>query len=289
MKKSSKRKLLLLAGFIMIFMAACASNTGPDGNIKPEKIIYIATTFQEVFKNSWFDAFFVWPVAQLINFISQHINVVWGIGITTVIFNIITFPITLRSQENQRKMQLLQPEQDKLNKKYEGRNDERSQQAKAQELQRLYKEHDIKLSSTFLGLFIQLPVMMAMLYGAQRANAVIEGTFLGYSLKTNLGSGVASLQVFYIVVFVVAAVVQFASMKLPSYLTKQELKKDHRVKEYARPANDGGMNNDMTTNMMTVMIVVFSLSWPAAMSVYWIFSGLMNVVKTLIVQKMKVK
>jgi len=288
MKKSSKRKLLLLAGFIMIFMVACASNMGPDGNIKPEKIIYLTTTFQETFQLSWFDGIFVWPVAQLINFISQHINVVWAVAITTVIFNIITFPITIKSQENQRKMQLLQPEQDKLNKKYEGRNDERSQQAKAQELQRLYKEHDIKLSSTFLGLFIQIPIMMSMLYGAQRAFAVIEGTFLGHSLKRNLGAGVSSLQPFYITVFIITAVVQFASMKLPSYLAKQELKKDHRVKEYARPEKEG-MNPDMQTNMMTVMIVVFSLSWPTAMSIYWIFSGLMNVVKALIVQNMKAK
>ena len=36
---------------------------------------------------------------------------------------------------------------------------------------------------------------------------------------------------------------------------------------------------------MLVMILVFGLMWPAAMSVYWTIYSLVTIVKTLIVQK----
>lgn len=288
MKKINKKKLLLLAVFIVMFLAACQSNTGSDGKILEEKIIYLSTTFMETFNKSWFDGLFVWPIAQVINFISQYVDVVWGIALATIVVNLITIPVTISSQESQQKMQLLQPEMDKLNKKYEGRNDERSQQMKAMEMQNLYKKYDIKLSSTFLGTFIQLPVIMAMFYAVQRAESVVHGSFLGYSLEIKASEAVLSGTVIYIAIFVLMAVAQFVSMKLPSYLTKQQLKNDRRVKSYDKPKKDSAtQSTEMMSYVMIVMIVFVAWSWPIAMSVYWIFSSLMNIVKTLYVQKVR--
>ena len=288
MKKLNKKKLLLLAGFILLFLAACANNTGADGKIKPEKIIYLSTTFSEVMSGSWFDAIFVWPFSQLINYISQYVDVVWGIGLATVIVNLITLPLTISSQESQQKMQMIKPEQDKIEKKYEGRKDENSVRMKAAETSALYKKHNINPFSLIVGMFVQFPIIMAMFYAVQRADSVIEGSFLGHSLKITSGTGIQSGELFYIIIFVIMGIFQFLSMKLPSYLAKQELKKDRRIKEYDKPENTGP-NMEIATYIMVGMILFISLQWPSAMAVYWIFSGLMNVLKTLYVQKIKMK
>ena len=288
MKNLNKRKLLILAVFVLLFLTGCASNTGPDGNILPEKIISLTTSFQDILKGSWFDAFFIWPIAQLINYISQYINVVWAVGLVTVIVNLLILPITISSQESQQRMQLLQPEMDKINRKYEGKNDERSLQLKAKETQDLYKKHDIKMGATMLGLVIQLPIVMAMFYAVQRSSAVIDGVFLGFSLKTTPWAGITSFQMFYIILFILVGIAQFLSIKLPSLLTKKELKNDRRIKDYDKPKQEGP-NQDMMSYGMLALILWISATSPAAMGVYWLFNALVNVAKTLYVQKIKMK
>lgn len=71
----NKRKMAMLA-ILLVVLAGCARVTGSDGHVLPEKIIALTTPFKQMFDTEgWFEALFVWPFAQLINFFSLVMSV----------------------------------------------------------------------------------------------------------------------------------------------------------------------------------------------------------------------
>jgi YidC/Oxa1 family membrane protein insertase len=61
---------------------------------------------------------------------------------------------------------------------------------------------------------------------------------------------------------------------------EEEAAKHHRKPEVAQ-----NQQSKMMQYYMLVMILVFGLMWPAAMSVYWAIYSIVTIVKTLLVQK----
>lgn len=90
---------------------------------------------------NWFNAFFVFPLSKLINFLTPYVGVALSVSIVTLLVHLITLIFTIKSTVMTQKMQVIQPEMNRITKKYEGKTDERSQMAQAQEMQRLYKEN----------------------------------------------------------------------------------------------------------------------------------------------------
>jgi YidC/Oxa1 family membrane protein insertase len=111
---------------------------------------------------------------------SSEWSLVLSITVLTIAVRLVTVPLTLPSQrsmrKNSRKMQSIQPELDKLKKKY--RNDaQKLQQAQLE----LYKEHGINPLSSLTGclpLLIQLPVIWAFYQSISRALAAQPGEML---------------------------------------------------------------------------------------------------------------
>ena len=73
-------------------------------------------------------------------------------------------------------MQLIQPEINKIQRKYEGKDDDASKMRQAQELQNLYKKYGINPFGTILITFIQFPIIIAMYQAVQRSYAVTTGS-----------------------------------------------------------------------------------------------------------------
>ena len=71
-------------------------------------------------------------------------------------------PVFLRQVSAQRRMRLLQPELKKLQAKYQGKTDQLSRQAMAQEQMALYKEHGTNPLSACLPMLIQVPFFLAL-------------------------------------------------------------------------------------------------------------------------------
>jgi YidC/Oxa1 family membrane protein insertase len=111
---------------------------------------------------------------------SSEWSLVFSITALTAAIRVITIPLTLPSQQamkrNSAKMQALQPELDKLKKKY------RNEPQKLQEAQlRLYKEHGINPVSSLTGclpLLIQLPIIWAFYQSISQALANQPGQML---------------------------------------------------------------------------------------------------------------
>lgn len=287
MKKRTK-KIVFLVGILgaLFLLSGCTAPMVKDPETGKEvvKLITTSTTFQEIFSSeSWFSALFVFPLTQGINYLTPYLTVAGAIAVITVGVNGVVMLVTKKSTVASQRMQELQPEMEKITKKYEGKTDDRSRMASANEMQALYKKYDVNPFSMLLTTFLQFPILIAIYQAVQRADAVQNGSFLGLSLKTTPWDGVLSGQWLYIVLFLVMLVFQFGSMYLPQYLAKQKAKRDAEAqgKKYRPTANK---TNNMMYYMM-VPIMVISVVWPAAMTIYWAINSLTMIAKTLIVQK----
>ncbi len=96
------------------------------------------------------------------------------LGITIIMFTLVAqlllTPIKMKQQRSMRAMNRMQPELQKLQKKYANKKDQASQTAYSQEMQALYKKHNANPLSGCLPLLIQLPLIYA-LYGVLRQPA----------------------------------------------------------------------------------------------------------------------
>ncbi|MCH4206883.1 MAG: membrane protein insertase YidC [Solobacterium sp.] len=286
---ASTKKILALSAVAVVaavVLTGCSAPTvtNADGTTSI-KVIDLSTTFNETMSSeNWFNAIFVWPLAQVLNFLEPKIGVVGAIAILTICVNLILMLATLKSTIASQQMQLLQPELDHIQRKYEGREDDASKMKQANEMQALYKKYNVNPFSMLLVTFLQFPIIIAMYQAVERASAIKYGTFLGLSLETTPWNGMKSGQWLYLLIFAVMGVCQFFSMMTPQILAKKkaaaEAEKHHRKPE----APKGGQQKIMQYYMMA-MILVFGLMWPTAMSIYWSIYSLVTIVKTLLVQK----
>lgn len=290
MSRNKKKILivLMLIGFLFL-TTGCTIPTDESG-----KYIQITsdTTFQSMINSEgWFSALFVYPLAKAINILTplfpSSIGVALSIALVTAGINIIILLLTFKSNVQQQRMTEIQPEINRITKKYEGKTDEQSKMRQAQEMQALYKKYDINIFGTLLTTFIQFPVLIAVYQAVQRSQAVATGSFLGMSLEVSPMSGVMDGQWGFLILFLVMLAAQFGSMKLPQFLAnhqaKKEAEKHHR--KYVPTKQAGG---NMMYGMMAV-IMVLAVTWPAAMTIYWIISSLVQIAKTLIVRKITQK
>lgn len=283
------KKLLTIVTLLVVAvtLTGCSVPRNADGSIV---LIKLGTTFQEIMDSeSWFSAFFVWPLAEWINHMSPVVGVGGAISVVTIVVNGILALLTLKSTIGMQQMQLIQPELEKLKLKYEGRNDDTSKMRQAQEMQALYKKYDINPASSMLVTFLQFPVIMAIYMAVQRSYAVATGTYMGLDLQVTPLTGMQNIingdakGWLFVILFVFMGGCQYFSMKLPMMIQKKKAAEE-AAKHHTKPTATSTQSKLMQY-YMTGMIMVFGLMLPAAMSLYWAINSLVNVVKTLLVQK----
>ena len=282
------KKLLALMAIVTIVVTATGCTAPKDAN---GHIILISesTTFGEIFQTeNWFNALFVWPLSWVLNKLAPVITVGGAIAVVTAVVNGLLAVFTLKSQMDMQRMQMLQPELNKIQRKYEGRDDQASKMRMAQEQQQLMKKYDVNPGSMMLVQFIQLPIIMAMFMAIQRAEAVVNGTFLGMNLQVKPSEAFGLLfkgdlsGLPYIILFLLMAVTQVILVLLPMYFQKKkaaaEAEKHHRKPE---PTNN---QNVMMQMYMIVMVLAFGLMWQSGMSLFWFIRNIVDIIKTIIVQ-----
>lgn len=284
-------KVFLLASMLLT-LTGCTQTTGSDGKTLPEKIIYSTTTFKEMLENeSWFTSIFTYPIAQAINFLDKYVGVVFAVILVTLLVNAILLPLTIKSTAGTQKMQMLQPEMDKIQRKYEGKDDERSKMLQAQELQALYKKYDVNPVTTLAGTFITIPIVIAMYQAVIRCEAVVNGKFLGADLQVSPLDSIkvgGRQAVVCLVIFVVMGITQYLSSNIAKWLADSKNKQDHKTRSYTPESENAAQNKTMVWSML-IMILFMGATFPTAMSVYWMVSSSINVLKTYLIQKLVVE
>lgn len=221
------------------------------------------------------ETLFVKPLAWLIIKLKSIVKN-YGIAIIVlgILIRLILAPFTQKTAVQSEKMKEMQPELDKINKKYEGKEDQESLNKKSMEMMSLYKKYNINPFSSCLFAFIQIPLLMAFYEAINRVPVIFEGDLFGLILGSTPLKAMTSGHIEYVIIVLLIVGTTIISQRLN--------------KTASMPSNDG-MDPNMMMNMMVVMIAVMSLNFSVALSLYWIASTLFTIVQNLIVKKNKSK
>lgn len=266
---SRNKKILKVLSlvFILVVLTGCTQNLDANNQLLPGRAITTATPWN--LKVGIFDFLFVFPIAKFILFVEPYIGVALGVILATVIINLITLPLMIKSQISAQKMQLIQPKQEAIQKKYKGRSDKASQMRMSAELQALYKKNNISMGASFLP-FLSFPIMIAIWQAVQRIEILYHSNFLGFNLGETPMSHISEWP--YILLVVILGITQYFSVEINQILMKKQ-------KGY-RP--NAAMKSMKYMNVfMIVTIVYMSLVMASAMSIYWITTSVIAILRAL--------
>ena len=166
----------------------------------------------------------------------------------TLIVKVILFPLTHKTLKVQSVMKKIEPEIKKI------QSENKNKEEQARKLMELYKAHGINPFSGFFGLFIQLPILIALYHifwkGLILLPAGVNTVFLGFIALTEASVGMAAL----------AAISQFWQAKL-AVVPKPK-------NQSSQPDMSGIMQKQMLY-VFPVIIFMIAYKLPAAVSLYW--------------------
>ena len=138
-------------------------------------------------------------IAILLGYIMQFIFTalsavgIQNIGLCIIIFTIIVrifmLPMTYKQQKFSKMSQAMQPEIQKIQKKYRNRKDQDSMQKQQKEIQAVYDKYGVSMSGGCLQLVIQMPIFFALYQVIRRIPAYIpqvKDEFLAIVNKINI-------------------------------------------------------------------------------------------------------
>ncbi|WP_018395053.1 YidC family membrane integrase SpoIIIJ [Bacillus sp. 37MA] len=212
---------------------------------------------QEITANSegFWNEYIIYPLSL---FITKTAEVVGGYGlaivVVTIIIRIVILPLMIKQTKSAKAMQLLQPEMAKLKEKYKSK-DAQSQQKLQQETMALFQTHGVNPVAGCLPLIVQMPIIIGLYQAIMRTGEIKNHTFLWF----DLGSP-------DIILSILAGVFTFFQQKLMM-------------------AGTANQNPQMAMMLwlMPVMIIVFGITLPAALSLYWVVGSIFMIVQTLII------
>lgn len=244
--------------------------------------------------------FIAYPLANFIlllyTFLGQ--NTVLAIAALTFIINMAMLPLNLSQQRSARKMQELQPEMEKLKKKY-GKDQERL----SQETMKLYKEKGINPMGGCLPLLIQMPIWFGLLAAIRYC---IPSTPLDlFQFSQNIYHwlpgviGIVPLQSTFLGMDLGLPpnMVQWWSYSLPllvgltSWLQQKLLSPSAPSSPSSSdsPPSQSEMMTKQMQIMMPLMFMMFTLNYATGLSIYFIISSLIRIVQYYLVRNGKQK
>ena len=248
-------KIICLVLFV-VALTGCTANLDSSGKLIAKRAINLNTPWS--MKSGIFDFLLVIP------------NIALGVLLITFLINIIILPIMIKSTVSQQKMQLIQPEMEKIQNKYKGRKDQTSQMRMSAEIQALYKKNDVSMLASFTT-FLTLPIMFAMWQAVQRIEILYQTNMFGINLGAKPIDHVFKFEISYIVLLAIVALTQYFAMKINTIMSKRNPK-------YRETSQMQSMN--MMNNFMTLFIIYFAAIMPAAMSLYWMTTNIITIVRT---------
>lgn len=218
-------------------------------------------------------SFFVKPLSWLIIKIGVLVDS-YGLAIiiSALIIRIVLMPFTAKTAMQSENMKKAQPELEKLEKKYRGKESQEDQMKKAQEMMIIYKKYNINPVSGCLLAFIQMPLLFAFLEAINRTPAIFESNFLGLQMATTTIVGIQNGNYLYILFIVLILGTTYFSFR-------KTLKDQSAMQAQMK----------YTIYFMLALIFIASLTLPTALGIYWITSSLFTILQNLWVERKKVK
>lgn len=239
-----KKRILLMVGLMSVLFLLTGCT---ETNVE-------ITSESEGFWNEYI----VYPISLLITKIAELFggNYGWGIIGITVLVRLILLPLMIKQTKSTKAMQAIQPEMQKLKEKYASK-DAATQQKLQQETMALFQKHGVNPLAGCLPLLIQMPILIGIYHAIMRTKAIAADSFLWFDLGDKDP---------YFILPLVAGATTFLQQKM--MMAGQE--------------NNPQMA--MMLWMMPIMIVVFAINFPAALSLYWVVGNVFMIVQTYFIK-----
>ncbi len=263
------------------------------------KISMTQKTWGEAWGKGLISGLIVFPIAWLTETFSHSFGMNgWGqlASILLVTFIVRTFLllVSLKSTIGQQKMQMLQPELNKIQAKYPNANTNAAQKQRlSQEQMALYKKNKINPLGTLVVLIVQFPLFIgvwgAMQGSASLATDQVMNLYLSESIWNTLlkfpqgwqGNTNGCWTAFTLII--IMSIAQFVSMKLPQWMQKAREKKLPKLT--ANPAQSKSQKQMKWFGyIMLAMIIIMGFTLPAGMGVYWLAGALFSIIQTVVLQ-----
>ena len=197
----------------------------------------------------------------------------FAIVISCLVIRLILYPLTRKTAMQSEKLKEVQPQLEKLEKKYKDKTSEEDQKRKAEEMMAIYSKNKINPLSSCLLSFIQIPLLFAFLEAINRTPVIFENKFLKLDMGTTISHGIMSNLWYAYIIFLLLILAT-------SYFSFRKTLKDQTA-----------MAKQMkgTIYFMLAMILVAAFSLPVALGIYWITSSLFTIVQNMLVERKKAK
>lgn len=218
---------------------------------------------------------------------SDESGLTWVLSIVglVIVLRILLMPLFVKQIRSQRRMQLLQPELMKIQKKYKGRKDEVSRKAMTEESFGLYKKHGTNPFSSCLPILMQMPFFFALFrllnglpeiatnpdksigfFTQELAFKMENSTILGASLSSSFlhTDGDTAAMILSAVLIVLMGFTQFIT--------------SHQLMRKNMPA--AALNGPMARQqailiyVLPIMFAVFGVNFPLGVLIYWTTTNL---------------
>lgn len=197
----------------------------------------------------------------------------FAIVISCLVIRLILYPLTRKTAMQSEKLKEVQPQLEKLEKKYKDRTSEEDQKRKAEEMMAIYSKNKINPLSSCLLSFIQIPLLFAFLEAINRTPVIFENKFLKLDMGTTISHGIMSNLWYAYIIFLLLILAT-------SYFSFRKTLRDQTA-----------MAKQMkgTIYFMLAMILVAAFSLPVALGIYWITSSLFTILQNMLVERKKAK
>lgn len=252
---SLKYGRLLLAGMMLaglLLISGCGTASGTiDGNTP-----------------GFFNHYVIFPLSFVLQYLADMFHGNYGFAIMgiTLIIRLVLLPLMMRQFRSQQqmkvKMAVLQPELQKIKEKYKGKTDAETKQKIQQETMQLYQKHQVNpLAIGCLPMLIQMPILMGLYSAIRLTPELADHSFLWFKLGSP-----------DIVLPILAAIVYFVQFKVsqqPQVGANAAQQKQLAFMGYLSP----------------ILMGVFALNAPAAISLYWVTGGLFMIAQSYLAKR----
>jgi YidC/Oxa1 family membrane protein insertase len=201
------------------------------------------------------------------------------VGLTAVV-RVLLIPLFVKQIHSSRRMQLIQPEMQKIQKKYKGKRDPESQKAQQQEIMDLYKRTGTNPFASCLPILIQSPFFFALFQLLNNLKGQAEGVkegigpitqqvaaeiersnIFGASLSDHfLGSTITNTKILTAVLIVLMSVTTFTTQ--------------HQLMRKNMPAsaldNPFAKQQKVLLYLMPLFFAISGVNFPIGVLLYWL-------------------
>ncbi|RDI40873.1 YidC family membrane integrase SpoIIIJ [Falsibacillus pallidus] len=205
----------------------------------------------------FWNEYIVYPLSWLILKIADLTgNFGVSIILVTLLIRLVIMPFMVKQTQNTKAMQSIQGELDELKQKYPSR-DGKSQQMLQRETMELFQKSGVNPLAGCLPLIIQMPILIGFYHAISRTKDIAGHSFLWFDLGAPDPLYVLPL---------IAGVTTFIQQRMMT----------------------GGMASQnpqmaMMVWIMPVMIIIFAINFPAALSLYWVVGNIFMIIQTYII------